>query len=176
MTRYRLQHWRNRSQVFLSSLPEQTADWLFDPSSLTARIIRCCPGKFRVRVLYQGYGHPGLNEQHVLQMCNREAALLREVHLLCDEHPVVYARTVIPVSTLSGAEKRLAHLGNKPLGAVLFADRSMQRGEVQIARLKPEQVKLNSQSNEDIWGRRSVFSLSGKPLLVSEYFLPELFE
>ena len=176
MTRYRLQHWRNRSQVFLSSLSEQTADWLFDPTSLTARIIRHCHGPFRVQVLEQGYAHPRLGEQRILQMANRETALVREVHLLCDEHPVVYARTVIPVSTLSGAEKRLAHLGDKPLGAVLFADRSMQRSEVQIACLKPEQVRLSSQSSEDIWGRRSVFTLSGKPLLVSEYFLPELFE
>lgn len=176
MTRYRLQHWRNRSQIFLSTLPAHIADWLFDPASLTARIIRHCPGQFSVRVLRQSYSHPRLSESRILQTNNRETALVREVHLLCDGHPVVYARTVIPISTLSGAEKRLAHLGEKPLGAVLFADRSMQRGEVQIARLKPGQVKLNSSTDEDIWGRRSVFSLSDKPLLVSEYFLPELFQ
>jgi len=88
---------------------------------------------------------------------------------------VVYARTVIPVSTLTGAQKRLTFLGNKSLGAILFSDRTMERGEVQIARLKAEQVKLDSGTNEDIWGRRSVFTLSAKPLLVSEYFLPELF-
>jgi len=175
MTRYRLQHWRNRSQVFLSSLPEQTADWLFDPSSLTARIIRHCSGQFSVRVLEQRYTHARLSEHRILKMKNREVAIVREVHLLCDNHPLVYARTIIPVSTLTGAQKRLAKLGNKPLGAVLFADSSMKRGEVQIARLKPDQVKLSSSTDEDIWGRRSVFSLNGKPLLVSEYFLPELF-
>jgi len=176
MTRYRLQHWRNRAQTFSSSLSVDVADWLFDPTSLTARIIRTCPGQFSVKVLAQSYSHARLTEKRILNMQNRETALIREVHLLCDEHPIVYARTVIPVSTLTGAQRQLAHLGNKPLGAVLFSDPSMQRGEVEIAHLKPEQVKLDSQSDLDIWGRRSVFKLAGKPLLVSEYFLPELFE
>jgi len=175
MTRYRLQHWRNRAQIFASALPEKTADWLFDPASLTARLIRTCPGEFAVKVLQQSYSLPRLSEHRILHMQNRERAIIREVHLLCDDHPVVYARTVIPVSTLTGAQKRLTFLGNKSLGAILFSDRTMERGEVQIARLKAEQVKLDSATNEDIWGRRSVFTLSAKPLLVSEYFLPELF-
>jgi len=175
MTRYRLQHWRNRAQIFLSSLPPETADWLFDPASLTARLIRTCHGEFSVNVLQQSYALPRLSEHRVLNMSNRERAIIREVHLMCDGHPVVYARTVIPVSTLTGAQRRLTLLGNKSLGAVLFSDRTMERGEVQIARLKPAQVKLKSHTDEDIWGRRSVFTLSEKPLLVSEYFLPELF-
>jgi len=175
MTRYRIQHWRNRAQSFYSDLSPQVADWLFDPSSLTARLIRQCNGRFSVRVLDEAYGMARLSEQRILKMHNRETALIREVHLLCDGHPLVYARTVIPASTLTGAQKRLARLGDKPLGAVLFADKSMQRDEVQIARLKPHQVKLNSNEPSDIWGRRSVFRLSNKPLLVSEYFLPELF-
>lgn len=176
MTRYRLQHWRNRAQSISSSLSVDIADWLFDPSSLTARIIRTCSGEFSVKVLAENYTHARLTEKRILHMQNRETALIREVHLLCGGHPIVYARTVIPVSTMTGAQRQLAHLGNKSLGAVLFSDKTMQRGEVEVARLKPEQVKLTSQSDDDIWGRRSVFKLSGKPLLVSEYFLPELFE
>lgn len=175
MTRYRLQHWRNRAQSFYSDLSPEIADWLFDPSSLTARLIRHCSGKFSVQVLSEVYSGPRISEHNTLGMGNRETALIREVHLLCDGHPVVYARTVIPVSTLVGAQRRLLHLGNKPLGAILFSDKTMTRGEVQVARLKAEQVKLKSNIDVDIWGRRSVFKLNNKPLLVSEYFLPELF-
>ena len=174
MTRYRLQHWRNRAQSFASALSPDVADWLFDPSSLTARLIRHCHGQFSVNVLSQQYQSPKLGEKAVLGMRLRESALIREVHLLCDDHPVVYARTVIPVTTLVGPQRRLAHLGNKPLGAVLFADPTMQRDEVQIARLTQQQVKLQHTENRDIWGRRSVFRLSGRPLLVSEFFLPDL--
>lgn len=175
MTRYRIQHWRNRAQSFYSDLSPEVADWLFDPSSLTARLIKHCHGRFSVRVLSEGYSHPRLSEHKTLAMKNRETALIREVHLLCDGHPVVYARTVIPVSTLVGPQRRLLHLGDKPLGAVLFSDKTMQRGEVQIARLKPEYVKLDTDEQSKVWGRRSVFKLNDKPLLVSEYFLPDLF-
>ena len=179
MTRYRLQHWRNRAQSLSSDLPVDVADWLFDPTSLTARLMRYCHGRFSVRVLSQGYRHARLGERRALGMGDRENALIREVHLLCDDKAVVYARTVIPVSTLVGPQRRLAHLGNKPLGAVLFSDNSMQRGEVQVAKLTAGQVRLAEESyagtHADIWGRRSVFKLNERPLLVSEYFLPNLF-
>lgn len=175
MTRYRIQHWRNRAQSFYADLTPEIADWLFDPSSLTTRLVKHCAGQFSVRVLSESYDCPRLGEHQLLGMANREAALIRQVHLLCNGHPLVYARTIIPVSTLVGPQRRLAHLGSKPLGAVLFSDQTMQRGEVQIARLKPGQVKLKTNDESDVWGRRSVFKLNNKPLLVSEYFLPELF-
>jgi len=110
------------------------------------------------------------------------AALIRQV-LLCDgEMPLVYARTVIPVSTLQGALRRYANLGERPLGAMLFADRTMRRGEVEVTSALPqrccniEQLNELSETNSVIWGRRSVFRVSEKPILVSEYFLPTLFE
>ena len=66
-------------------------------------------------------------------------------------------------------------MGNRPLGAMLFADRTMRRETVEVAML-PAAHNANQYTNigEPIWGRRSVFRVSGKPLLVSEYFLPEL--
>lgn len=175
MTRYRVQRWRNRAQSFFSDLSADVCDWLFDSSSLTTRLIKQCHGQFSVRVISEVYASPRLSERRALGMKNRETALIREVHLLCDDCPVVYARTVIPFSTLSGPQQKLTRLGNKSLGAILFSDKTMQRGEVQIARLKAEQVKLENSNEENIWGRRSVFKLNKKPLLVSEYFLPELF-
>jgi chorismate--pyruvate lyase len=61
---------------------------------------------------------------------------------------------------------------------MLFADPTMQRGELQLARLT-DRDKLHSivvqhldQSPVVMWGRRSVFTLARKPLLVSEIFLP----
>ena len=65
------------------------------------------------------------------------------------------------------------------LGAMLFADRGMQRGVVELARIRPREtlytdaVRDPSQARGDIWGRRSIFRLAHKPLLVSEIFLPD---
>ena len=103
------------------------------------------------------------------------SALVRQVLLCCGDEPLVYARTVIPATTIHGAERRYANMGSRPLGAMLFADRTMRREEVQVARLPVSHVAHQyTQSSEPVWGRRSVFRVAGKPLLVSEYFFPEL--
>ena len=72
-------------------------------------------------------------------MAGRERAIIRQVQLMCADHPWIYARTVIPATSLRGKLQRLAHLGNRPLGAMLFADPGMQRGVVELARILPGQ-------------------------------------
>lgn len=155
-------------------------DWLLDPGSLTQRLQEHCAGRFRVVPLGQYWQRPMLNEAQALDVKPHETAFVREVHLLCDDQPWVFARTVIPVRSLKGQRRRLCRLGNKPLGAVLFADPGMQRSGIEIARLHAPQglfqratAPLQSVPAE-IWGRRSAFFLGGHPLLVSEIFLPEI--
>lgn len=161
-------------------VPPQRLDWLLDDGSLTQRLVAACGEAFRVAPLNQGWRRPLLNEAGVLGMQPAHYAFVREVHLLCDDRPWVFARTVIPPHTLVGGRRRLARLGNKPLGAVLFADRSMRRSPVQIARLRPGQWLFDAATAPlasiptEIWGRRSLFWLGGHPLLVNEIFLPEL--
>jgi len=132
-----------------------------------------------VQVLSQVRNTPRLDEAQVLGMQPREMAIVRQVRLLCDGNPWVYARTVIPVTSLRGKLQRLAGLGTRPLGGVLFADPSMRRGIVELAELLPGHAVYAAatghmrQRPAAIWGRRSVFRMSGKPLLVSEIFLPD---
>jgi chorismate--pyruvate lyase len=133
---------------------------------------------FRVKVLSQIRGRPRKDEARVLGMRRGGVAIVRQVQLLCDEQPRVYARTVIPVSSLEGRLRRLARLGERPLGAMLFADRGMRRGVVELARIRPgetlyaDAVRDPWQASGVIWGRRSIFRLGHKSLLVSEIFLP----
>jgi chorismate--pyruvate lyase len=152
---------------------------LLDPASLTLRLQRLCRGGFRVRVLSQCRGRPNRDEAQVLGMPSTDLALIRQVQLLCGETPWVYARTVIPVRSLRGRLQRLAQLGTRPLGAMLFADAGMRRGVVELARITPGQPLYADalyhlqQRPAAIWGRRSVFRMAGRPLLVSEIFLPD---
>ena len=129
-------------------------------------------------VLSQTVEKPRLDELKVLGMSTGSYALIRQVRLCCDDSCWVYARTVIPLSSLRGKLRVYANLGTRPLGAMLFADRTMQRGEVMVTALAagvlPAALTIPQQGV--VWGRRSVFKVSGKPLLVSEYFLPALFE
>jgi chorismate--pyruvate lyase len=155
-------------------------DWLLDPGSLTDRLRSNCAGRFSVRVLDQGWQRPRLDEARILGMRAAMLGWVRQVQLLCDGEPQVFARTVIPVTTLRGAERRLARLGNRPLGAVLFADPGMRRGPVELACIGPGQSMFAEATcglqiqPQGIWGRRSVFRIGGKPLLVTEIFLPAL--
>ncbi len=172
----------HHGRTLRAAIPARVRPWLLDPSSLTARLQRSCRGRFAVRVLGQGWQRPMVNEELRLGMRHGGLALLREVQLLCDGHPWVYARTVIPYSTLRGPQRRLARLGSRPLGAVLFADRSMHRDEVELVRI-PEGDALHARATWQtgqvvgtVWGRRSVFRVGGKPLLVSEFFLPGIKE
>jgi len=108
-----------------------------------------------------------------------ELAIVREVELVCYGEPWVFARTLIPARSVQGAARRLTFLGDRPLGEVLFADPHMQRGEVQMARIKPRhrlfaRATRHMGEVDQIWGRRSLFELADKPLLVNEIFLPNM--
>ena len=80
---------------------------------------------------------------------------LREILLCADGEPWLAGRTVVPVSTLSGPE-----LGKTPLGRYLFTSSTLTRDFIEIGR------------DAGLWGRRSRLRLSGKPLLLTELFLP----
>lgn len=178
---------RNEPRWFASQrhthqdIPGRVLPWLLDRRSLTARVLRACAsGGFRVELLGQWRGRPLPGEARFLRIPVGHHALIREVRLLCDEHRWVYARSVIPFATLHGAGRKLGNLGTRPLGAVLFADRRVRRTAVDFARVAPGHLihrhALSELDDEDraIWGRRSLFEIAGAPLLVSEWFLPEL--
>lgn len=173
-------HWHAPSRLFLRDVPAGLSVWLLDAGSLTRRLRQACSGRFRVRVLDQRWTRPSRDEARVLGLRWDARAWTREVQLLCDDQPWVFARTLIPATTLRGRGRRLTALGTKPLGAVLFADPDVWRGPVEIARIAAGQ-RLHrrafaglAEPPEAIWGRRSVFRIDGDPLLVSEIFLPAL--
>jgi chorismate--pyruvate lyase len=107
-------------------------------------------------------------------------AIVRQVQLLCGDTPWVYARTIIPPRTFARKLHRFTTLGARSLGAMLFADPSMKRGEVEVTRLTPSDRLYHlvtrdlRDKSETIWGRRSLFRLGDKPLLVCEFFLPDI--
>ena len=119
-------------------------------------------------------GVPQLSEQRALELPIRQRALIREVILFGNHQPWVHARSIIPIKTLTGRLRKLRKLDNRPLGALLFSDPAMVRGPIEISNLSmleswPSTVPANYGS--PVQGRRSLFWLDGKPLLVSEVFL-----
>ncbi|RJQ48623.1 MAG: chorismate lyase [Gammaproteobacteria bacterium] len=172
--------WRTPRLVTRSHIPATLWSWLFDSASLTRRLLEVCEGAFEVRVLRQGWQRPLPDESRALGLRAAETVFVREVYLLCHGEPWVFARTVIPRATLSGKYRRLTRLGNRSLGAVLFADKTMRRGDLEIACLMRGHALFENATRglaarpPSVWGRRSLFQLGGKPLLLSEIFLHDM--
>lgn len=159
---------------------QQVHAWLRDHGSLTAAIVAHCDGQFGVELMHQSMRKPLPSERHLLGIRRDELAIVREVKLMCGDQVWVFARTVIPVTSLKGRARHLAFLGNKPLGAVLFSSPRTQRSRVEIARLDKRHALYGPATShtqlkvDDLWGRRTLFVYEGKPLLVNEIFLPEI--
>jgi chorismate--pyruvate lyase len=172
--------WLPVSRLRQGEVSPATLNWLRDQGSLTRRLLDYCEGRFRVDVRRQDWSQPLPGESLLLEMAQRQAAMAREVVLRCDERPWVFARTLIPATTLRGSGRRLAYLRDRPLGAVLFADRRVRRGVLEVARLLPHHVLFRSAVQaldgepDGLWARRTLFHLEGRPLLVNEVFLPAL--
>lgn len=153
--------------------------WLTDQGSLTRRIQARCD-KFSVRHVAQRFGKTTRDEAISAGLQPRHYALLREVFLYCGESPVVFAHSVLPKSSLRGAWHGLANLGNKPLGAALFATPRIRRAPLEFKRLSPHHAlyrracRLLPDKPPHLWARRSVFRLHHKPILVTEVFLPAI--
>ncbi len=172
--------WRAAGNVLRATLPRRLLPWLYDPASLTLRLQQASGGDFRVQVLSQGWQRPLLNERLALAMGHHEYGMVRQVLLICKGEPWVYARSVIPTRTMRGTGWQLAMLGNRPLGAFLFANNGVVREPMEIACVYPNEMIYDDAvvglglKQQRVWGRRSVFRFKQKPLLVSEFFLPSI--
>lgn len=164
--------WQPLAIKGLSALPQAQRASLFNPASLTQRLITASQGNFSVKRLSQGFAKPSLSEAKALNINPGQYVLVREVLLLCYGKPWVYARTVIPHHSLTGPLRHLRHLQNRSLGAWLFKQPSLKRSEFAWAALKPCDLPKGLAKDGPIYGRRSIFHLYNKPLLVAEMFLP----
>lgn len=161
--------WLSLRRPFQQAVPQIWRTWLTGDGSLTQRLIKLSAGDFRVEVVRQGWCRPTRSEAIALNIDHRQFALIREVQLIGCGRAWVFARSIIPAQTLTGAQRQLRMLGNRSLGSLLFTDPTMRRGPLEVSRLRLA-------DKQDVWARRSVFYLSEKPLLVSEVFLPQLLE
>lgn len=164
------QHWQTYKSFM--QLPALAKSWLLDEGSLTARLVKESQGQFAVQRLRQEWQVPKLSERQALGLHDRELALVREVFLLCHGEPWVFARSILPHRSLTGALRFLRHWDNRSLGSFLFKNPHLQRDAFELCQLQADSSKVPVALEHAIYGRRSVFSVQEKPLLVSEFFLP----
>jgi chorismate lyase len=151
-----------RALRYYTTLPELDAallDWLLLEDSMTKRFEQ--QGKcVTVTLVREDFvGQDEIAEELAL-LPAEPRYWLREILLCADGEPWLAGRTVVPESTLSGPELALQQLGKTPLGRYLFTSSTLTRDFIEIGK------------DAELWGRRSRLRLSGKPLLLTELFLP----
>jgi chorismate lyase len=153
------------------------APWLRDRGSLTQRIQQRCT-HFAVQGVRSGLARIALDESALLGIAPHQLAYSREVFLHADGQPVVFAHSAFAHQHLRSAWSEVRSLGNKPLGALLFAHPLVEREPLHYKSLRNTHplYQRAAQKLKDpphrLWARRSLFYLHGAPLLVTEVFLP----
>lgn len=147
--------------------------WLLDSSSLTAKLLQLSDGDFRVQVLRQVYMRASRSEALALGIKFNQISLIREVILMGHNQPWVFARSVLPLTSLTGKLRHLRKQGSRPLGAFLFNQPHLVRSPIALSVISRHHgyVPPSLMSDKSVWGRRSIFYVDDKPLLVSEVFL-----
>ena len=115
-------------------------------------------------------------EKQELSIKSREYAHVREILMGNGKVNWMFARSVIPASTLRKGSKRLAHLNSTPLGTLLFQGNFAKRISLDVSLIKANSStlqKLEISDNFPLWQRVSVFKVTTGPLLVREIFLPD---
>ena len=119
-----------------------------------------------------------LSEYRRLSLPQHRYALIREVLLHVNYKPLLLARTVIPKRTVQVAHRNLSHLGNRPLGEVIFSYPDLERVTMDLTTVGPsiwtQSAKTTANIQQPIWARRTVYAIHKQPMLVNEFFLPEI--
>ena len=159
-----------------AQMPENLGPWLIDNGSLTQKLVALSKDQFEVEVLRQEVATPDAAEANALKITQQTPVMIREVVLKGRGRPWVFARSILPMTTMTGRLAGLRTLSNQPLGELLFQDPSMTREPLEMACLPARILSVPAAlaaGDEPLWARRSVFFLDRKPLLVSEVFLSE---
>lgn len=134
---------------------------LCDNSSLTEKLVARAGSSFRVQRLeecWQAVSDKSLRQQFG-PIDEQHRFWSRKVLLHGNGEPWVLAHTLMPEHSACSDLASILELGDKPLGRFLFSQPQLLRANLQLV-----------QTADQIMGRRSVFYLFSKPIMVAEFF------
>ncbi|MEO8472012.1 MAG: chorismate lyase [Chryseolinea sp.] len=182
-------YWKPISAVNIGYIPEPVRQWLFEPYVLSKSLRKVCEN-FTVEISDQCVKHLYADEVAALKCYDTTKGFVRETYLGDLGNPMVYARVTMPQSTYESKKFELDNLGNRPIGeTLLYGDPTLTRSEFEVKRItcndellfdllvhenfyKAEIEKI-ARVNE-LWARRSFFTIAGNPLLITEVFLSNI--
>ncbi|MDR2112621.1 MAG: chorismate lyase, partial [Candidatus Accumulibacter sp.] len=112
---------------------------------------------------------------------------VRDVLLIPDERPAVFAHTVMPYCPRHPFDRQFSALQGQPLGKLLFSDPRIRRGPLEFCCLDARDALYRralraleahapsgaaNTPHPRLWAKRSRFNQQAKGVLVTEVFLP----
>lgn len=144
-----------------SKVDASILSWLSESGPITNRIK--LSQKFELELLNDEIDEISKEEELFLNSVS-ETFRVRRVILLGNNTPVVYAKSVIPSSTIENGLSSLGKIGNAPLGDILFTPGVFTKLEMVCA-------SFLSKEKNVYWGRKIKYSVNSEPISVMEVFL-----
>ncbi len=171
-----------RPHVNAVNAPAGLKPWLTAKGSLTARLVAHSRA-FRVQRLHQAAALCLPDEARAVGLARPGRVWEREVLLRCDERPVVFAHTVVPMSCSATDWPLFSALGERSLGSTLFYDPLVRRGPLEFARIRAghplwarARAALGGDAGQMYYARRCLYRRHRGALLVTEVFLPAVLD
>ncbi len=172
--------WQENRPGLRHKLPLAVQSWAYEPGSLTQRLRDRYGNAVAVKILLQRWCTPFLSERRLMGLQEQRYHLVREVLLHAHGTPLILARTIIPETTIKAVNNKLAHLGNRPLGEIIFSYPKLERVAMDVCLVKPQTwtdtALIEADIQQELWGRRTVYGIAHHQMLVSEFFLPAILE
>lgn len=134
--------------------------WLLEQGPITKRIKSIA--EFRLELI-QDELSDATDDEILFLKIDSEEIRIREVILFGNENPMVFARTIIPNTTIEKGLKELGKIGNKPLGDILFEKDIFSKEDIVFASFKDKESLF--------WGRKIKYTVKDQPFSVMEVFL-----
>lgn len=154
----------------LKGLSPSLAQWLTLPQILSQSLQVHCH-KLSLKLLSQGLQAAYPDEARILEQPLDKLPWVREVVLIGDDKRLTYGRVVVATRTYLAHFEDFNQLGVKLLGESLLYNKSHVTREAFEYALIPSD---HAWFRKGVAARRSVFKITGDPLIVTDFFPADL--
>ena len=152
--------WISFEKMTILLANENIKSWLIEQGPITKRIKS--EESFKLNLIKDEISAVDDSEKKFLEESS-DKIKVREVILMGNNIPRVYAKSLIPIRTIENGFSRLGELGTKPLGDILFEKEIFEKTDVVYAQFQDK--------DSIFWGRKTKYIVKNMPLSVMEVFL-----
>ena len=152
--------WISFEKMTILLANENIKSWLIEKGPITKRIKS--EESFKLNLIKDEISVVDDSEKKFLGETS-DKIKVREVILMGNNIPRVYAKSLIPIRTIKNGFSKLGELGTKPLGDILFEKEIFKKTDVVYAQFQDK--------DSIFWGRKTKYIVKNMPLSVMEVFL-----